>query len=235
MNRRHEALLDTEPVVQHLGQRRQAVRRAGGVGDHRVLRRVVGGVVDAETHREIRVSRGSRDDHPLGATLEVPRRCVARREHAGRLDDHLDAVVAPGDLGRVALFQLLDLLAVDRESAVADLDLVAQRPPDRVVLQQEGHRLAVAERVVDGDQLHAGGFAPVQQGPVEGAADPPVSVDPYSYGHQMCLRALDSVAVLSRRRRTTAEPAALPPVCPDRAPARRPGPLRPERARRPSP
>ena len=55
----------------------------------------------------------------------MPGRRVTRREHPGRLDHHLDAVVAPRDLGRVAFFELLDLLAVDRESAVADLDLVA--------------------------------------------------------------------------------------------------------------
>ena len=42
-------------------------------------------------------------------------------EEAGRLDDDLDAGVAPGDLRRVALGEDLDRLAVDDEAAVAGL------------------------------------------------------------------------------------------------------------------
>ncbi len=182
-----------------------------------MLRRVVGGVVDAQTEGEVGVTRWGGDDHPLGATLEVPRRRLAPGEHAGRLDDHVDAVVSPRDLGRVPDVELLDLLAVDREPAVADLHLVAQRAPDGVVLEQEGHRLAVTERVVDGDELDPGALSPVQQGAVEGAADPPVSVDPYSYGHQMCLRGLVSVAMCSFAppdySRACSASASLPGSC----------------------
>ena len=63
---------------------------------------------------------------PLGAEMTTrfapPLRCAGRLlaggEQAGRLDDDVDAVVAPRDLGRVAHLELLDLLAVDREAAV---------------------------------------------------------------------------------------------------------------------
>src|SRR5256885_13187514 len=40
VDRGDEPLFDTEPVVEDLGHRRQAVRRARRVGDHRVVGRV---------------------------------------------------------------------------------------------------------------------------------------------------------------------------------------------------
>ena len=39
VDRRHQALLDAERVVEHLDHRHEAVRRAGRVGDDHVLRR----------------------------------------------------------------------------------------------------------------------------------------------------------------------------------------------------
>jgi len=72
---------------------------------------------------------------------------------------HVDAVLAPGYLGRVTGLQLADLVAVDGEAALGHLDLVLEHAPDGVVLEEEGHGLAVAERVVDRHQLHPGGSA----------------------------------------------------------------------------
>jgi cobalt-zinc-cadmium efflux system protein len=66
-----------------------------------------------------------------------------------------------------------------------------------VVLQQERHRGRVAHRVVHGDELDARTLAPGQQGPVEGAPDAPVAVDPHSYGH--CIH-------------TFRQPSRLPPL-----------------------
>ena len=79
--------------------------------------------------------------------------------------------------------ELLDLAAVDREAAVGLLDLVRERAADRVVLEQERHRVRVAERVVDRDQLDAGLLAAGEDRPGEGTADPAESVDADSYRH----------------------------------------------------
>ena len=78
----------------------------------------------------------------LGAALQVRGGLLPRREETGRLDHDVDAVVAPRDLRRLALLELLDLAAVDREAVAVVLDLVRERAADRVVLQQERHRLA---------------------------------------------------------------------------------------------
>src|SRR5487761_2345491 len=52
VDRRHEALDDAEAVVESLRHRRKAVRRAGGVGDDVVDRRIVLVVVDAHDDRD---------------------------------------------------------------------------------------------------------------------------------------------------------------------------------------
>ena len=103
VDRRHEALLDRELVVQDLGQRRDAVRRAGGVRDDVVRLGVVVALVDAEHDRHVRVLRGRGDDHLPRAAVEVLRGAVALREEAGRLDHDVDAEVAPGKAAGVAL------------------------------------------------------------------------------------------------------------------------------------
>ena len=104
--------------------------------------------------------------------------------------------------------------STENPSSVA-LTSLRQRAADGVVLEEERHGGAVAEGVVHRDQLDAGGVAPVEQGPVEGPADPPEPVDPHSYRHLYGL--LDSIC------RTTAEPAGPSPISPDRAPTRRGG------------
>ena len=119
----------------------------------------------------------------LRAALEVLGRLLACGEQAGRLDHDVDAVVAPRDLARLAGLELLDLAPVDGEPAVGLLDLVRDRPADGVVLEQERHRVRVAERVVHRHQLDAGLVAAGEDRPVERAADPAESVDPDSNGH----------------------------------------------------
>ena len=71
----------------------------------------------------------------MGAAFEVPGGVVSGGEQPGGLDDDLDAVVGPGDLGRVADLELADLSPVDGEAGVVGFDLVAQRPPDGIVLE----------------------------------------------------------------------------------------------------
>src|SRR4029079_4487752 len=98
-------------------------------------------------------------------------------------DDDVDTVVAPRDLGRVHHLELDDLTPVDREAVVGALHFVAQGAADRVVLEQEGNRVAVAHRVVHRHQLDTGVGAPGEQRPGERAADAPEAVDPYTNRH----------------------------------------------------
>ena len=61
--------------------------------------------VDAEDDRDVLVLGGRGDDDLLGAGVEVLGGLVAVGEEAGRLDDDVDAEVAPRQLRGVALLE----------------------------------------------------------------------------------------------------------------------------------
>ena len=176
VDRRHEAALDPVRLVQDLGDRRDAVRRAGGVRDDVMLLRVVLAVVDAEDDREVRVGGRSGDDDLLGTRLEVLLRVGALREQAGRLDRDVDAEIRPGEVGRVALRDELDLVAVDGDRVVTRLDRDVEIAEDGVVLEQVRHRLRVAD-VVRGHDLEVA--AVLELGAQEVPADAAEAVDPH--------------------------------------------------------
>ena len=96
----HEAALDAELVVEHLRERGEAVRGARGVGDDAVVRRVVGLFVHAHDERAVDVRSRSGDDDLLGATGDVLASICGLGEATGRLDDDVDAQVAPREVGR---------------------------------------------------------------------------------------------------------------------------------------
>merc|ERR1719181_1768338 len=148
VDRRHEAVLDAVVVVDDLGERREAVRRARRVGHD-----VHGGLVGLEVHaadEHGRVGRGRRDDDLLRAALEVGRGRLGLREDARRLDDVVRAAGGPVDVRRVALAEDLDLVAADGDRVARDLDGVREAAVHRVVLEHVAH-------VVHGDEgvVHA--------------------------------------------------------------------------------
>ena len=115
VDRRHQAVLDPDGVVEDLGERREAVRRARRVRDDVVLVGVVLVEVDAEADRDVLALGGRRDDDLLRpAAVDVLLRVLAVGEAAGGLDDDVDAQVAPRQVGRVGLGEHLQLVAVDR-------------------------------------------------------------------------------------------------------------------------
>ena len=175
VDRRHEAALDPVRLVEDLRHRRDAVRRARRVRDDVVLLRVVLAVVDAEHDGEVGVGRGRGDDDLARAGLEVLLGALALREEAGRLDDDVDAEVAPWQIRRIALGEKLDLVTADGDRAVAELDGDAEVPEHRVVLEEMGHRLRVAE-VVRRDDLEVAAAVEVRAREV--AADAAEAVDP---------------------------------------------------------
>jgi hypothetical protein len=173
-------VLDADRVVDDLGERREAVRRAGRVGDDVVGVLVVLIEVDAQHHRDVLVRRRGRDDDLGRARVEVLGGVGALGEEAGGLDDDVGAQVAPRQVGRVALGEHLEQLAVDQDAVIGDLDRPGVRAQDRVVLQQVRERLRVGQ-VVDGDPLDVGVLG--LGGTEEVAADAAEAVDPDAYGH----------------------------------------------------
>src|SRR5215211_6795500 len=174
----HEALLDPEAVEQDLGQGDHRVGRAGGVGDDVVAGRVVRLVVDPHHDGDVLVLGRGRDDDLPGPALEVQGGVVALGEAAGGLDDHVDAEVAPGQLGRVLLGAGQDPLAADGDRLVVVAQLAVEAAEGRVVLEQVGQGPVVGE-VVDGDDLDVLALG----GPEVVAADAAEAVDPDADGH----------------------------------------------------
>ena len=181
VDRRHQAALDADRLVQHLGHRRQAVGRARRVGDDVVVVGVVDVVeVDAERDGGVRLGGRRGDDHLLGARVEVLGGVLALGEEARRLDHDLGAEIAPRQRRRILLGEHLDLAPVDRERAVAHLDGARERPVDRVVLEQVRERPRVGD-VVDRDDLDV--RVGLLRGAEHVAADAAEAVDPDPYGH----------------------------------------------------
>ena len=107
--------------------------------------------------------------------LQVRRRPRPRRENAGALQRHVDAEVGPGQLCGIALAQHPDRACADVDGAVRHLDGAGEAPVDRIVAQQMGVGLHVAQ-VVEGDdgKVGAARFMNCAQ---DVAADPPEPVD----------------------------------------------------------
>src|SRR5881397_3323549 len=78
---------DGEGVVQHLGEGGETVGGARGVGDDRVLGRVVGAVVHTHADGQVRRLGGRGDDHLPRTRLEVLGGLVALGEEAAALED----------------------------------------------------------------------------------------------------------------------------------------------------
>src|SRR5690606_30806191 len=181
---RHQATLDAEVVVEHLGQGGKAVRGARGVRDDVVVRRVVRFVVDAHHEGRVLAARRCRDQHLLGSGIDVLASIRRLGEEAGGLDDDVYPEVAPGQVCRVAVFEDLDRLAVDNDLVTIEFDVGGEPPCHGVVLEEVGERLVVGE-VVDRDNLEVTSLG--QRGAKIVAADATESVDSDLDAHEYSL------------------------------------------------
>jgi hypothetical protein len=147
-----------------------------------VLRRVVRVVVDAHDDRDVLVLGRRRDDHLLGAVVQVHLGLGAVGEEPGRLDHDVRAQVTPGELGGVALGERLHGGAGHGDLVRGGLHLLRQAAQDAVVLQQVGER-GVVGQVVDADDLDV--RARGEHRPEEVAADTAEAVDANPDGHRI--------------------------------------------------
>jgi hypothetical protein len=184
MDRRHEALVDADRVVQHLGDRRQAVGRARGVRDDDViLGQLV--VVDAVDDGQVGVVGRRGDQHALGAGGDVRHRLFLRGENAGALEGDIDAQRLVRQLRGIALRGDLDRAATDIDGVAGDLDLAVEAAVHRVEAEQVGVGLDRAE-IVDRHDLDV--FAArLHDGAQHVAADAPEAVDCDTNRHDVLL------------------------------------------------
>jgi len=192
MHRGHEAFFDAEAFLeQHVNQRREAVGRAGRVGNDVVLGRVVFVLVHAHDHGQA-IALGRRgDDDFFGPGSQMALGLFHVREQTGRLDDHLHAEVFPRQLRGVLGADHAHLVAVDDEHVVirpvGRAFLRAHRALESalggIVFEQVGE-IVRRHDVADGDDLHVPAHkALLDHRAIDQTANAPESVDCYFDSH----------------------------------------------------
>ena len=182
VDRRHNAVLHSDRLVQRLDQRSQAVGRARCIGNDRV-----GGgqrvVVHAVHDRLVHPGAARRRDHNLlGATVDVLAGRFSRAKQPRALEDHVDAELSPRQLGGVAFGEDLHAIAVDDDVAAVDFDRAVELAVSRVVARKVGIRLRVAE-VIQCDDVELVSASILVDGTHDVASDAPVAVDADLYCH----------------------------------------------------
>ena len=194
VDRGHQAGLDADPFLeQHVDDRRQAVRGAGGVRDDVVPAGSYSPSLTPITQRLHVALARRRDDDLLRARREVALGLLGVGEEARRLDHVVDAQRLPGQLARVLRRQdALHLVAADDEDVVPSTDgllfaggeRVLEAAVDRVVLHLVREVVGVGDDVDDADDVDLlAEEALLTERLEDQATDPAEAVDPYADCH----------------------------------------------------
>ena len=155
MDSGHEALDDAEIIVNDLGQRSQAVRGAGSIGNNLNVRRIGIQIDAADEHRRIVLGRtGEHNDLRAGVQMIL---CLfLGQELAGALEHILNTQLAPGQELCVAVVEQRNTFAVDdqgRVLAALIIDGAVEAAVHGIVLHGIRQLLRRFIRRVDGDDL----------------------------------------------------------------------------------
>ena len=184
VNRCHPTPPEAKRVVQHLGHRGQAIRRARRVGNDVVTRRVVLVVVDTKNDHEIRpLGRGGDDDLPC-AGRNVLGSVVPFCEEPGRLEDDIDAKVPPREGAWVAFRQHLERPVTDANTLAIHRNRFRQIAQNRVIFQEVSQCVHAGD-VIDRYELQ---LLLVECRSENIASDPPKSVNSDLDGHALRLQ-----------------------------------------------
>ncbi len=158
----HQAAVDAEAILQHLGHRGQAVGGAAGIGNDVVLLGIVLIVVDAQANGNILAFGRRTNNYLLAASGDMGPRLFRVGEATGRLDHDIDVEVAPGQIGRIALGQCPDFHALvanrDDELVFRRLDLALELAIGAVVAQQMSQCFVIGQ-IVNRDDFNLVGIA----------------------------------------------------------------------------
>ncbi len=158
----HETFRDAEAFLEKdVDDGREAIRRAGCVGDDVVIVSRVILVVDAHDDGDVVALAGSGDDDFLRAGFEVALGLAGFGEEAGALEDDVDAEFFPRQSGWALLdAEDLDLLTCDYEDVVFREggvglfagDVSLERALGGVVFDEVGEVVS-GDKIVDGDDF----------------------------------------------------------------------------------
>ena len=154
MDRAHESVGDTEFVVQHFCHRRETIGGAAGVGNDRVLRRIVDAVVDPDAKCRIRILRRRADQHPFCSSLGDVQFCfVACGEKTGRFQDNIDIQLLPREIPRVAFLEDLNFVTAHNDVLFVESDFAVEPAMDRVPFEEMSESFSVGEIIDCADVL----------------------------------------------------------------------------------
>lgn len=145
----HETLLDTELVVENLGDGGEAVGSAGSVGDDGHVG-FVAVVVDTNDKDGGVILGRSREDDLLGTTLDMELTLLLGEENTGGLANVVGTDGTPTDLGGVSLVEDLDELAINLDATIDLLDGAGESTVDGIVLEEVGEVIDIHEGIVNG-------------------------------------------------------------------------------------
>ena len=135
-------------------------------------------VIDPIDDRRIDIITARGRDHDLvRPSLQVLARLGLAGEQAGALEHRVHAETAPRQLGRIALREHLDAIAVDHHRIAIDLDLAGEAAMDRVVARQMRIDFCIAQ-IIEGNHLQLRALAALVQRAQHIAADAAIAVDP---------------------------------------------------------
>ena len=146
----HQATLDAEIVMQHLGDRRQAVGGAGS-SRHDILTRILGMIDTIHKHRRLILGWG-RLDYALGTRRDVLLAGLGGQEQAGGLDHDINADFAPLEVGRILLGSQADFLAVADQGIALDRHFTFKTTVHGIVLEHIGKVFGI-EQVINADDF----------------------------------------------------------------------------------
>src|SRR4051794_6085947 len=113
MYRRHQSLYNADFVVQYFHHRRETVGGARRIGYHSMAA-LESLVIDAIDDRSIDVfAAGRGDDYFFRAASQMRARFFLARKKSGALEHDINAHGAPWQIGRIALSEHADLVAID--------------------------------------------------------------------------------------------------------------------------
>ena len=180
----HHAGQDADLLVQHLDQRRQAIGGAGCIRDHRVAgfeHAVIDAVHDGRI--DVVAARGGNHDF-FRARRDVRRRLGLAGEQARALQHEIHAELAPGQLGRIALRDHADAIAVHHHRIAVDVHIAAEAAVHGVETRQMSIGIGIAQ-VVDRDDLDLARVLALVERAQNVAADAPVTIDPHFDCHRL--------------------------------------------------
>ena len=145
----HEALYETEFIVEDFGDRCETVCGAGCVR-YELCALYVCVLVDTAYEHGSVILGGGGHNHILGAGVDVTLRFLFGQEEAGGFNHVFGSLGAPADLLRVAAGRYLDFLAVYNQDTALQIVVngAVETSVHCVILQHVGH-VVYGKKVVD--------------------------------------------------------------------------------------